>query len=87
MVFALHRLPFSELTGFEFCSTFLRTLYCVVFENRTEKLSIHAGSEHSVLMFYGFERVWVFLAKSVESKAFPANAEKSRKREAYTLFP
>jgi hypothetical protein len=38
-------------------------------------------------MFYGFEGVWVFLAKSVESKAFPANAEKSRKREAYTLFP
>jgi hypothetical protein len=38
-------------------------------------------------MFYGFERVWVFLAKSVESKGFPANAEKTRKREAYTLFP
>jgi hypothetical protein len=38
-------------------------------------------------MFYGFERVWVFLAKSVESKGGPTNAEKHRKRDAYTLFP
>jgi hypothetical protein len=84
---ALHRLPFSELMGFEFCSIFSRTLYCVVSENRTKKPSNHAGSSDSVLMFYGFERVWVFLAKSVESKGGSANAEKHRKRDAYTLFP
>jgi hypothetical protein len=84
VVFALHRLPFSELTEFEFCSTFPRTLYCVVFENRTEKLSIHAGSEHSVLMFYGFEGVWVFLAKTVRAKASqPMQGKKRKNRGIY----
>jgi len=75
------------MTGLEFCSTFSRTKYCVVFENRTEKVSIHAGCEHSVLMFYGFGRVWVFFEKSAKSKGFSANAEKIEKRGAYTLFP
>jgi hypothetical protein len=38
-------------------------------------------------MFYGFGRVWVFFEKTAKSKGFSANAEKSRKRGAYTLFP
>jgi hypothetical protein len=37
-------------------------------------------------MFYGFERVWVFLAKSVDQGGSSANARKHRKRGAYTLF-
>jgi hypothetical protein len=74
------------MTGFEFCSTFSRTLYCVVFENRTEKLSIHAGCEHSVLMFYGFGRVWVFLVKSVEQDISSANAEKIIKKRSIYPF-
>jgi hypothetical protein len=85
---ALHRLPFSEMTGSEFCSTFSRTKYYVVFENRTEKVSIHAGCEHSVLMFYGFGRVWVFFEKSAESKGFSANAtQKAKNRKKRSIYP
>jgi hypothetical protein len=83
----LHRLPFSEMMRREFCSIFSRTLYCLVSENRTEKVRIHAGSRGFVLMFYEIWRVWVFLAKSVDRSSGVANAEKSRKRGAYTLFP
>jgi hypothetical protein len=74
------------MTGFEFCSTFSRTLFYVVFENRTEKLSIHAGCEHSVLMFYGFGRVWVFLVKSVKQDISSANAEKIIKKRSIYPF-
>jgi hypothetical protein len=38
-------------------------------------------------MFYEIWRVWVFFAKSADQRGSAANAEKSRKREAYTLFP
>jgi hypothetical protein len=37
-------------------------------------------------MFYGFGRVWVFFAKSVDQGGSLANAENSAKRGAYTLF-
>ena len=74
------------MTGFEFCSIFSRTKYYVVFENRTEKLSIHAGCEHSVLMFYGFGRVWVFLVKSVKQDISSANAEKIIKKRSIYPF-
>ena len=76
---ALHRLPFSELIGLEFCSTFSRTKYYVVFENRTEKVSIHAGCEHSVLMFYGFGSVYPFLRKTERAKASQPMQRKKRK--------
>jgi hypothetical protein len=37
-------------------------------------------------MFYEIWRVYPFFEKSAESKSFSANAEKHRKREAYTHF-
>ena len=71
----------------KFCSIFSRTKYYVVFENRTEKVSIHAGCEHSVLMFYGFDSVYPFLRKTVRAKASQPMQRKIEKRGAYTLFP
>ena len=70
------------MTGFEFCSTFSRTKYYVVFENITEKVSIHAGCEHSVLMFYGFGSVYPFLRKTERAKASQPMQRKIEKRGA-----
>jgi lipid II:glycine glycyltransferase (peptidoglycan interpeptide bridge formation enzyme) len=37
-------------------------------------------------MFYGFWGIRAKLRKSAETKTFSADAEKTAKREAYTLF-